>query len=276
MAMAIIRERQPIEASFSTFSPREYLREYYSRIGPENLALLNFFARAYRDVPQDAVMLEFGGGPTIYSLITAAGRVREIHFSDYLDPNLREVQSWREKSRGAFNWGPYFHEALRLENEGDVSSHDAQVRKEVLRQKLTKFLHCDAFQEDPLGDDYREAYDVVSVNFVPESITDSKETWEQLMANIGSVLKKNGTLIMSALRNASYYVIGNRAFPAVPITEEHLLEVLSKLGFQEINPVYAVPAEVTGDASEGYTGYGGFIFIKAKKQQKELPSLRDA
>lgn len=52
-------------------------------------------------------LLEFGGGPCIYSLISAAPHVKEIVFSEYLESCRNEVQLWKEKSPEAHNWKPY-------------------------------------------------------------------------------------------------------------------------------------------------------------------------
>ena len=79
---------------WARFDPTAYLEEYYADLGAENLALLRFLEEAYRDLPSNCVLLDFGGGPTIYPLIAAASRVEEIHFTDYLDSNLEEVRKW--------------------------------------------------------------------------------------------------------------------------------------------------------------------------------------
>lgn len=60
-----------IEETFENFEPRHYLKAYYSKIGSENLSLLDFFSKAYQGVKNESIMLEFGGGPTVYPLITA-------------------------------------------------------------------------------------------------------------------------------------------------------------------------------------------------------------
>ena len=46
----------------------------------------------------NASLLEFGGGPTIYSLISACHRVGQITFADYAATNREEVQMWRNNT----------------------------------------------------------------------------------------------------------------------------------------------------------------------------------
>ena len=42
-------------------------------------------------------LLEVGGGPCIYSLITAAKYVDSITFSDYAENNRKEINLWKEE-----------------------------------------------------------------------------------------------------------------------------------------------------------------------------------
>ncbi len=52
-----------IENDFSKFNSRDYLDEYYNKIGPENRSLLEFFNYVYNNVIpiNNYSLLEFGG-----------------------------------------------------------------------------------------------------------------------------------------------------------------------------------------------------------------------
>lgn len=255
-----------IEPDFTSFDPKDYLKDYYSKIGSENHGLLEFLVKAYRDIEENSVMLEFGGGPTIYPLIPAAPKVREIHFADYLEGNLEEVRMWKEESTAAFEWRRFFRKTLSLEGLKRVGKMQVKRRKDLVREKLTKLLKCDAFQTHPLGISYYHHYDIVNVNFVAESITSSKEVWKKIIRNICSLLKRNGVLVMSAIKEAEHYRVGKKLFPAVGISEEDLIEVLAPLGFEETSFVLSsIPAEVTNEELKGYSGYKGIIFLKARR-----------
>ena len=45
-------------------------------------------------------LLEFGGGPAIFSLISAAKHVQSITFSDYAKSNRDEVELWKDEKNG--------------------------------------------------------------------------------------------------------------------------------------------------------------------------------
>lgn len=245
------------------FSPRDYLNEYYTHIGDENKNLLVFFAKCYEQIPANSTILEFGGGPTVYQLISATTKALQIHFSDFLDVNLKEVKSWRQAAFHAFNWIPFIKATLKIENQPN-DKKSVTERETLLRKKITKFLHCDAFKKNPLGEKYRHVYDVVSVNFVPDSITSSKSQWKTLITNIVSLLNSQGTLIMTALKNATHWRVGDAIFPAVNIMEEDVKSVLKDLGFRDVT-ITTIAAEVTDETAENYEGYKGMIFVLARK-----------
>ena len=261
--------------SYKTFKPADYLQEYYSNVDWENRSLMAFFAEAYRDIPPDSVMLEFSGGPSLYSLITAASAVKEIHFSDFLSRNVQEIELWKQFRHRGFLWKNFFKEALIAEGQTDITAEDIAQRENVLSQKLCNFLLCDAFEPQPLGQRYHQHYDVVAANFVAESITPSLSTWEEVVSNICSTLKPDGTLIMTAIQGASFYYVEGHRYPAVAVTEKDVVKVLTRLGFNTSKLlVRQIPAEVTDATANDYKGYEGMLFVKAKRTDTSaLPLL---
>jgi NNMT/PNMT/TEMT family len=251
--------KKEIEADFSTFDPKEYLKEYYARgVDFELDQLLRFFYTSHKDIKPQSTFLEFGIGPTIHSLVTAATKVDTIHVCDRLAANLDEIRLWQRGDEGAFNWDAFIRRSLEIEGIEKVTQDDIQSRSALLREKLTYFGFCDAFSNPPLLWKPDQSYDVVQVNFVLESITSSLEKWEMALQNIISLLKPQSTLILSALQDSTYYTVHDKRFPAVNIDETLLMSVLIKYGFREENiEMTSVPANLP------YRGYGATIFVKA-------------
>ncbi len=246
---------------WAEFDPVAYLDEYYGDIGSENLALLRFMAETCRSLPEDGILLDFGGGPTIYPLISAAGHIGEIHFSDYLEANLNEVRSWLDEEPAAFDWDPFIRRAIELETGKDCSDADVAARAAEIRKKVTRLVRCDASRAPALEGEY-EPYDVILTNFCAESATSDRWQWQAFMVNIVSLLKPGGRLIMSALKGATRYSVGERSFPAVDITEDELLELLEEVGFpRKSTELVSVPADrPTRD-------YQGLILVVAEKER---------
>jgi hypothetical protein len=228
---------------WSQFEPRAYLHEYYSDLGAENIALLRFFAESYGELPSGGLLLDFGGGPTIYPLISATTCVAEIHFSDYLESNLREVRRWLSGDTAAFDWNPFIRKALELETGRPCTDREVEQRARKIRACITCITRCDASRTPPI-DAPMASYDIVLSNFCAESATADREQWRAYMANISSLLRPGGALIVSALKGASQYAVGDCSFAALDISEDDLLETLEENGFPRKSiDLRSVPAD---------------------------------
>ena len=241
--MDSLNNSEQTEKDFERFSPNVYLTEYYSAIQTEDEHHLRCLAKAYAGVTGDLTLLEFGGGPTLYQLISAATKVKEIHFSDYLLSNLTEVKKWVNHDSNAFNWNNVTATALLA--EGITATPEAiYAREKILREKITKFLFCNAFEKYPLGGDTVVQYDIVNTHFVAESITDNRDEWKQIFANICSCVKPGGKLVMAAMKCCTAWKNGLKKFPATYITESDIVELLAENGFRKNETVMeTVPAD---------------------------------
>jgi hypothetical protein len=250
---------QTIAKNWADFKPRDYLLEYYADVGPENLALLRFAVDVFRQLPRQGTLLDFGGGPTIYPLIAAAEKVDEIHFCDYLISNLNEVQNWLQQDSSAFDWSEFVKVTLELENGGACSRQEIQQRQAAIRRLVTRLFRCNANLTRPI--DGKQQYDMLVTNFCAESATHDRGQWRKFFHNIISLLKPGGTLLLSALKGASYYTVGRKLFPAVEIYETDLQQLLLDEGF---DPASILLESVPADRSSRQ--YQGLILAAAVKQ----------
>ena len=246
------------EFNVDAFDPGEYLRQYYLSIDQENDQLLRFFAESHRDTRPDATVLEFGSGPALYSLITAAAKVETIHVCDRLESNLEELRAWKRGDEGAFNWEPFIQRALEFEGIEEVTQADILRRTRLLRHKLTNFCFCDALNSSPLQGNHLPNYDIVQANFVLEAITASLVEWERAFQNLLSLLKPHGTLLMSSVKNATYYQIEGKQLPTANIDEQTIMRVLRKAHFKAENiSIQIIPS------NPPYRGYSDILLVKA-------------
>ena len=112
----------PAYASFETdWVPRDYLRDYYSVVEPDEHRTIAFFVDAIRDAEPDEPVLFFGVGPTLHHVFLAARKASEIHLGDYLPANLREIERWIERDPAAHDWRPFVR--YTLECEGFACAH---------------------------------------------------------------------------------------------------------------------------------------------------------
>ncbi len=204
-------------------------------------------------------VLELGGGPTIYQLMNIAEDIKSVYFTDFVEDNLDEIRKWKEGSKKAFNWKPYFKAALMLKNDTDKIS-ETQIRKleQTLRNKINKIGYCDVFKKN-LGIAGNEKFDIINTHFVAESATKSKSKWSQAINNMYSKLNNGGLIFMSALRGAKgYYGVLSKKFPAVELYEDDVKKAMKNAKFELIR-IFSIHTEARG------MDYEGFMFIIAKK-----------
>lgn len=242
---------QPPVKDWRAFDPSSYLTEYYCDLGQENLAILQFYADVFRTLTPKSTMLDFGSGPTIYSLISAVTKVQEIHIVEYLEANRVELRKWFQGDNTAFNWRHFIRAALQIEKHGSCSAFDILRRTAKIRNAVTSIGRCDVRQVPPFVRG-RQRYDIVTSNFCAESITDSREEWRAFVANIASLVAVGGTFLMTALKKATCYSVGPVFFPAVAIDEADVAKVLRDAGFSAQSIVIrSVPADRLSRHYEG-------------------------
>jgi len=226
-------------------------------VGPENQALLKFFHQTYQKIGGKKRILEIGGGPTIYQLISASAKGNTIVFSDYLDRNLREVKKWLNNNPGAYNWDKYFDYVLGL--EGKRKSHkNRQDLKNRVRKSVQELIIGDIRKDNPLSPRAYPPFDVASVTSVPEAITNQEKEFTQYMENITSLLKSGGWLVQFVCKNMRQWKVGNVYFVGFPVDETYMETCLRKLGFEQIG-ISTIP-------NEHDQGYEGLILITARKK----------
>ncbi|MDP2586158.1 MAG: methyltransferase domain-containing protein [Candidatus Komeilibacteria bacterium] len=212
--------------NFQKFSAKDYLKEYYPKFEKLDRDYLDFMHGFYKRLNlKSARMLEIGGGPTIDQLISASGKVKKIIFSEYLPDNLREVRGFVKNTPNGFNWDKHFAYVAKLENKGQ----DTEELKQRVRNKIKKIISCDLNKKIPVKVSGR--FDVVSVNFCPESITDQEAKYLDYLRKIFDYIKSGGWLVMCLLRQSTAYDVKGFYFPAFPVSRPYITNVLRTNGF---------------------------------------------
>lgn len=254
------------EDEYAPFDPLQYLDEYYSALGSENRELLSFYHLAYLSMFSElrtARMLEFGGGPTIYQLISAARYPVTIDFSDYLDANLDELKMWLEDRPGQFHWEAFIRYVLEREGTPAYPYALAQRARQI-RRKVRRLLHCDARCATPVGAD-AAPYDIVSVNFVLEAVSHTVAEWNQLLDYVLPLIKPGGYLLMCGVTGAEHYRVGQSFFRTTCLSSDY---VLWKLRQKRLVLVlhHFVPAERQDE--QGYEGIFMVLASTGKRRER--------
>ena len=253
--------------SFDNFDPASYLREYYSRTDGENEGLLSFHASAWKRIGEEGTgktgdfpLVEIGGGPTIYQLISAAPHVTGIDFYEFAAANRNEIIQWKE-SDSQF-WDPFIKVALGYETGRTPEDGEVLERRELIRKLLRSIETCDLFSS-PCIDSNRipvHGFPVLSSSFCAESITSNRHQFYYAIHSLLSLSAPGGHLLITLIEQANSYQAGDYRYPAYPVTEEEARLILINAGFTILES-RLIPAEEE-------QGYRGLLCIHAKNTNR--------
>lgn len=236
-----------------SFSPREYLRQYYSlpELAKDDADLfrhltgwLHRTGRVYDSA------LDIGCGPTIHNTFAIAPFARRITLADYLAGNLEEVRKWLDATSDAHDWDALFQGVLACEQARAAEVRAVlDERKQLYRSRVVSLLHCDLRQPHPLGTP--EQFELVTSFFCAECVAGSTEEWRELMARVLALVAPGGAAFFAAIRDCWGYSVLGRWFPAVPIREIDFTDLFAAHGFVP-STVDAVAVPAPDWASSGF------------------------
>lgn len=99
------------------FDAKNYLQTRFNGEINDKESFMSFYLQNYHQFytkfstnwdNSTASLLEFGGGPAIYALISAAPHFHDITFAEFIPAARTEVELWRKNDPEAHNWTPYF------------------------------------------------------------------------------------------------------------------------------------------------------------------------
>ena len=239
---------------FSKFSARAYLEEYYTVLGPENRLLLDFLHRAYSKIGHQKTLLEFGGGPTIYQLLSASKDIEAIFFSDYAASCRQEVIDFILKKKTAFDWTKFSRYVQKLEG-----TKAAEIEERV-RAKIRAVIPGDFRQSNPLAPAWYRQFDVLAMGSVVETAVATEKEFRAGVKNVLGLLKDGGFFVGYFSKNCRQWKNGQRTYYCFPINEDYVEKFFAELGLEII--------EMTRTVGKDYEEeYQGIICVLARKRR---------
>ncbi len=237
-----------------------YMAQYYSdrKVNRDERALIEYLVprlKAFaRFAGPHASFLEIGCGPTLLHAILVAAYVNEMYLSDFLEGNRKAVEQWQQNSK-AFDWHHYTRFILETEQR-DAGDQQIQERENCARQKIVRVVPCNLMS--PVAVDTGDLYDLAGCFYCLAEVARTPESFRTMIANVASLIRPGGALMIAALRSASFYhVRGDNGeeveFPCLAVTEPLVKQSLNDAGF-EIGPGDVVSVDVEGQADEGVPG----------------------
>ena len=209
-----------------------------------------------------ARMLEFGGGPVITPLISAAPYVDQITFAAYLENERKEVELWKHRKEGAHDWSSHFKYVVNeVEN---IAGNDAwREREEMLRNRISVIVPCDALGNDPLPIK-QEPFEIISTSICLEAACTSYLQYKEAVKRLIGLLKPGGFSLMAVPERTTFYKVGKNRWPSLHLTFEEVKEALAEAGMvifvAERDPF---PMELIQNPEK--TDKKGYLFVAAQK-----------
>lgn len=234
-------------------------------------------------------VLDIGGGPTIYQHIGLSLVAQHITHSEYLEHNRRVVLSWLRKEEEAHDWDGYFAlmqgmlnrdadfikwlKKARVSTDRKVAAHAREVYSILTSGDVQPFKHRvrTVIGEDVVHGDVfhprlgltrtvQKTFDIVTANFVVEGATADWQEWRRGMEHLMGHVESGGYLIMTAIKNAEWYPVGNERLPAVKVDEEHLKQLCAEKNFSLVN------MHILDGSDKESVGYDGMVLLIARNE----------
>ena len=219
------------------FDTTEFLKRYKchtaSEIPSRVQHMLRCFHKVFLTIPAGVKVLDYGAGPSLLTVISAAAKASEIILCEYTEKNRDALLQWLKRDPTAFDWNPHFSYVVQdLEGKGE---QEVKERQEHVRKLVKAVVHCDITQDPPIDPDYNQRYDVVMTSLVIEGVATNHEGFRLLLGKLCKLIKPGGTILYYGVDNKlGYYPVGNYNFPGMDATAEFVLSAFEAAGFIDL------------------------------------------
>ena len=183
-------------------------------------------------------VLDYGCGPVIANVISAAGFATEIVLAEYTEEGRTALRRWLDRDPSCFNWFPYFKYIVQtLEGKGLQEAGD---REECVRRVVKAVVGCDVTQDPPIKKGYEGPYDVVICCFCLSTACRTKADCSNAVHRLATLVKPGGVLLLQTFESKNpdgplrSYKIGSQVFHAVPLSQAFVLATLEQVGLSDI------------------------------------------
>ncbi|XP_065907788.1 nicotinamide N-methyltransferase-like [Dysidea avara] len=221
----------------------------------------NFYQQYHKEWDNStALLLEVGGGPSIYTYVSAVPYVAKIYHADYLKANLNEVSMWINKDPDAFDWSPYFKYVIQ-KLESKTSFDDVLEREDKLRG-LLHVLPCD-IKADVIVPAVKVPVDILGSSFCFGSCFDSLEDYKIGLKKVYDMITPNGFFVSQTTLELTWYRFEDKRYhTSFSLSLEDVEQYYKEIGFDILHAdFWTNPMEVRNIMSDA----GGFGFIVARK-----------
>ena len=175
-------------------------------------------------------LLEFGGGPCLYTLISPGPLVSKIVFVDYNQTGLDAVMAWKNNSEDSQDWSPYFKCVIsELEGVRSGMKEMSVLRQKELKRKMTQFVRGEYIFDHKFDG---EKFDIISSNFCLDAVAETRGEYQYFVKRISLYVKPGGFLVcLVSLEETFWYTSHMKVEAHLLLTEEDVTEAFKMAEF---------------------------------------------
>lgn len=200
---------------WDAFNPYAYVADNYRTMHDEDRLILDVILPfIQRNIPSVSRVLDIGTGPNLYPIIALLPYSSRINCLEYARSN---VQYLRNQIRNPSACWHRFHRYMQRNNDRYLFP-----LKPVLTDKVS-------IGRGDLFVDSGKDYDVVTMFFCAESITNRRDTFVEACNKSVSCLRAGGIYIAAFMEQSTGYSLNNITFPSYPTNKQELQNIFESL-----------------------------------------------
>ncbi|XP_068099843.1 indolethylamine N-methyltransferase-like [Hyperolius riggenbachi] len=216
------------------FDSRTFLDTYFSDkldmvFGDDALKfpMMNFHYVFSSGFVKGDVLIDVSLGPLVHHLYSACDIFKDIIILKLNERCTMETSRWKDTRTGAYDWTHTSAHAAKLEGK----SAQVQDKDEQLKAAISHVISCDFENENITHPVVLPLADCITSVFLMESICKDEEDYMKILGKMSKLLRPGGHLILIAVLNSSYFIVGGEKFHGFGFDESFVKNALSKLGF---------------------------------------------
>jgi len=205
------------DVDWDAWPVEDYLTENYRQMHPADLAVIEHHSQFYREFAPDSIArsVEFGAGPNLYPLMLAAAVSRRIEAMEPSGASVAYLTRQVEAGPDA-SWDEFYEACQAHQPNLPESLAAAMERVTVTRGG------ADAVEQD--------AYDLASMHFVAESVTEDEDEFRALCARFVGSVRPGAPLVAAFMENMAVYGLGDGSlWPGYPVDTERVADAFEKI-----------------------------------------------
>jgi NNMT/PNMT/TEMT family len=226
----IVKDRQGTERRhgnseypWDEFNPVDYYKFNYVDLRDDDREIVeivrDFLSRKleHGELPATARGIDVGTGANLYPALTMLPFCQDITLYEHSEANVQWLRE--QKADGVPSWDEAWGQFWKLLAERKKYEAVPEPAK-----ALTERIQV--VKGDVLGSFDRGQFDIGTMFFVAESITEDRTEYLKAMDHFFSMLKPNGLFAMAFMEHSKGYQVGPQRFPATDIGERDVWDCL--------------------------------------------------